>query len=103
MSGAAGGTFGGLEELVKLVKLGIGKKVLGIWNWAFDKNYNACLARTAPRRGRGRRIESLTRIPPGQDFRIMDCGVAGLLFLDLIIFSCFLGLWFGAFSKENLK
>ena len=30
MSGAAGGTFGGLEELVKLVKLGIGQKVLGI-------------------------------------------------------------------------
>ena len=50
------GTFGGLEELVKLVKLGIGQKVLGIWNWAFDKNYNVHLARTAPRRGRGRRI-----------------------------------------------
>ena len=58
MSGVAGGTFGGLEELVKLVKLGIGQKVLGIWNWAFDKNYNACSARTAPRRGRGRRIET---------------------------------------------
>ena len=48
MRGAAGGTFGGLEELVKLVKLGIGQKVLGVWNWAFDKNYNFCLARTAP-------------------------------------------------------
>ena len=59
MRGAAGGTFGGLEELVKLVKLGIGQKVLGIWNWAFDKNYNFYLARTAPRRGRGRRIQSL--------------------------------------------
>ena len=56
MRGAAGGTFGGLEELVKLVKLGIGQKVLGIWNWAFDKNYKTYLARTAPRRGRGRRI-----------------------------------------------
>ena len=50
MSGAAGGTFGGLEELVKLVKLGIGQKVLGIWNGAFDKNYNVHLARTVPLR-----------------------------------------------------
>ena len=53
MSGAAGGTFGGSEELVKLVKLGIGQKVLGIWNWAFDKTYNFYLARTAPLRSSG--------------------------------------------------
>ena len=58
MSGAAGGTFGGSEELVKLVKLGIVQRVLGIWNWAFDKNYKTYPARTAPRRGRGRRIET---------------------------------------------
>ena len=68
MRGGAGGTFGGLEELVKLVKLGIGQKVLGIWNWAFDKNYNAYSARTAPRRGRGRRIHRAPRIPPGHNF-----------------------------------
>ena len=53
MSGAARGTFGGLEELVMLVKLGIGQKVLGIWNWAFDKNYKTYLARTAPLRSSG--------------------------------------------------
>ena len=53
MCGAAGGTFGGLEELVKLVKLGIGQKVLGIWNWAFDKNYKPNSTRTAPRLGPG--------------------------------------------------
>ena len=66
MSGAAGGTFGGLEELVKVVKLGIGQKVLGIWNWAFDKNYNACLARTAPLRSSGGGgFKAQARIPPG--------------------------------------
>ena len=53
MRGAAGGTFGGSEELVKLVKLGIGQKVLGIWNWAFDKNYKPYSARTAPLRSSG--------------------------------------------------
>ena len=34
MSGAAGGSFRGVEILAKLVKFGIGQKVLGIWNWA---------------------------------------------------------------------
>ena len=53
MSGGAGGSFRGVEILVKLVKLGIGQNVLGIWNWAFDRNYNAYLARTAPRLGPG--------------------------------------------------
>ena len=68
MSGAAGGTFGGLEELGKLVKLGIGQKVLGIWNWAFDKNYNFYLARTAPRLATGAADSMASRIPPGHIF-----------------------------------
>ena len=34
VSGAAGGSIRGVEILVKLVKFGIGQKVLGIWNWA---------------------------------------------------------------------
>ena len=34
MSGAAGGSFRGVEILVKLVKFGIGQKVLGILIWA---------------------------------------------------------------------
>ena len=86
MRGAAGGTFGGLEELVKLVKLGIGQKVLGIWNWAFDKNYNACLARTAPRRGRGRRIQSLRAFRRAKYFRKMICWFAGFGGLLLCFF-----------------
>ena len=32
--GAAGGSIRGVEILVKLVKFGIGQKVLGVWNWA---------------------------------------------------------------------
>ena len=34
MSGSAGGSFRGVEILVKLVNFGIGQQVLGIWNWA---------------------------------------------------------------------
>ena len=34
VSGAAGGSIRGVEILVKLVKFGIGQKVLGIWGWA---------------------------------------------------------------------
>ena len=34
MSGGTGGSFRGVEVLVKLVKFRIGQKVLGVWNWA---------------------------------------------------------------------
>ena len=34
VSGSTGGSIRGVEILVKLVKFGIGQKVLGIWNWA---------------------------------------------------------------------
>ena len=34
MSGGTGGSFKGVEVLVKLVKFRIGQKVLGILNWA---------------------------------------------------------------------
>ena len=34
MRGGTGGSFRGVEVLVKLVKFRIGQKVLGVWNWA---------------------------------------------------------------------
>ena len=34
MSRGTGGSFRGVEVLVKLVKFRIGQKVLGVWNWA---------------------------------------------------------------------
>ena len=70
MSGGAGGSFRGVEILVKLVKLGIGQKVLGIWNWAFDKNYKPYLARAAPRLG------------PGAADLIADAHSAGPIFFE---------------------
>ena len=41
-------------------------------------------------------IESLTRMPPGRGFRIMGCGFAGLVFVDLLWFlaSCVYCLMF---------
>ena len=90
MSRAVGGTFGGLEELVKLVKLGIGQKVLGIWNWAFDKNYKPRSARTAPLRSSGG--GGFTRL---RAFR--RASISGKWFVGLwgcgLWACCFVGLW----------
>ena len=44
-----------------------------------------------------------TRIPPGQDFRIMDCGVAGLRFVDLMYFLASWGCGLAFFEKKNMK
>ena len=49
MSGAAGVSFRGVEILVKLVKLELGKKFWKFGTGQFDKNYKTYLARTAPR------------------------------------------------------
>ena len=67
--------------LVKLVKLGIGQKVLGIWNWAFDKNYKPYSARTAPRRGRGRRIarRAYRQATTAKNIRVFASDGGGLL------------------------
>ena len=45
--------------------------------------------------------ESLMRIPPGQDFRIMDCGVAGLRFVDLMYFLASWGCGLAFFEKKT--
>ena len=65
MSGAAGGTFGGLEELVKLAKLGIGQQVLGIWNWAFWAELQFLSSTHCSLASGGGGFKTLARIPPG--------------------------------------
>ena len=48
MRGGAGGSFRGVEVLVKLVKLELGKKFWEFGTGQFDKTYNAYSARPAP-------------------------------------------------------
>ena len=83
-----GKVSGGLAECAGPARDYRGLKNLKNWKM-FGKRLGLEFVCAPPRRGR--RIGSLTRMAPDQGFRMMGCGFAGLLFVDLLWFlaSCF--------------
>ena len=75
MSGAAGGSIRGVEILVKLVKFGIGQKVLGIWNWTvWQELQDVFSTHCSPARAGGGGFKARARIPPGLFLGLSLCG-----------------------------
>ena len=89
MSGGAGGSIGGLEILVKLVNIELGKKFWEFGTGRFDKNYEPHLARTAPRLATGA-ADRLRAFRRAKVLGKMDCGFAALWFVNSL---CFLASW----------